>query len=993
MVADSQVQSDNRYDLYGDNDNGKGAVLSRQEIHPLAREGAKRLIAQHSQKTPVVIKSWGSPEVVYKEIRQSLIDFGYQIGMAEDMAQKLVDQAEDHSEAARSKYGANIIALKLEVSRAQPSAQFETGAMEVQRIDGLTNHAQVAGATSVAVGINTGGTTTTALRDSVAEIMQAMSGSSVAVWIHFEAPNKSELEGIANEAVMAAVAEIAGGGLAPEKAEIMMEQIEALVEAGLVAPEVLNVVQNLQQIQIVAMEGNKADIPALAQDIMEDLAQIMENDSASPEMMAALIETFDSIVETYDLGADIDLNAFVSLKQDFQVSQVVDKLEVIAADLDGADKEKIEALIEDFDGLEGVELLSHLDTVETQLTDMGIDAAALADVKADIAGLKDMVIQTLPLEQKMEVLAEMSAPDLMEVLQELKGAETLPPEIAELIEQLDIDNLSVEDLKEALANQGPAADTVQKLVMALASPDVQAALPPAVQAAATRFVIQNPQMIESVVTNAVVSEMKAAASGIDAPAIDSIISTIDTASLQTPEIAQIVEKLQAGEPITPAEATALQAVAENTSAQEIMQANTATVEARDVTKAIERLEAGESVANIEPKILEQVAEKMGDATPPQVSEALAVPKLETATVENLQAMLHSEVLPAETKEAIQTYLNEPTSPSALKDVKQALGDMAPPQIINAFTKPLPPAALASQLQAIETAMRSQQAQSLSAAEKKPYEALRAAVKTLQDIPAGQKISPAKAEVLLRKIDEGREIVKDPAINRQIDKIREQVMDRTQGGREKVPEDVRAGKCPGCGGGNCATCGGDQRAAAKGTSDMKEERGLSDLIPVREANDNGPVEHPTFSEASVLKDIVSDLKGDDVKPHLKAEDKKPIEALNSAIRTIETINLADGETISAYQAEVLLRKIDEGMTVVKDLVQVAQVEQLREQIMDHTQGGPESIPEEVRHGKCPGCGGGNCATCGGDQRAAAKGTSDMKEERSLMNLIQPKATAA
>jgi hypothetical protein len=166
MVLDNAVRAGESYGLHED-DNGSGATLTHQEIHPLALEAAKRLISHHTQKTPVVIKSWGTPEVVYEEVRQSLIDFGYQIGMAEDMAAKLVEQAEEHAEVSRAKYGAKIIALKIEVSKAEPAPQFETGAMEVQRIDGLTNKAQIAGATSIAIGINTGGTTTTALRDSV----------------------------------------------------------------------------------------------------------------------------------------------------------------------------------------------------------------------------------------------------------------------------------------------------------------------------------------------------------------------------------------------------------------------------------------------------------------------------------------------------------------------------------------------------------------------------------------------------------------------------------------------------------------------------------------------------------------------------------------------------------------------------------------------------------------------------------------------------------
>lgn len=193
--------------ISGGNDNTQSkAVLTTREIHPLVKEAAKRLINYHTAQTPVVIESWGTAKYVYREIREKLIAFGYQIDMAENMAQKLVDHAVDHAEANRSKHGSDIVALKLQVSNAKPDPQFETGALDVQRLDGKSDSAEVAGATSVAMGINTGGTFTTALRDSVGEILNSYALMGQALYILSELPDKSELQGVAHQAAMSAVA-------------------------------------------------------------------------------------------------------------------------------------------------------------------------------------------------------------------------------------------------------------------------------------------------------------------------------------------------------------------------------------------------------------------------------------------------------------------------------------------------------------------------------------------------------------------------------------------------------------------------------------------------------------------------------------------------------------------------------------------------------------------------------------------------------------------
>lgn len=472
MVVDLKLQEEvtapqNRYQrLKSDNDNASDAVLTQKEIHPLALEAAKRLINHYSAKTPVVIKSWGTAGIVYEELRETLINFGYRIDMAEDMAERLVDHAVDHAEMSRAKYNANIIALKIEVSKLKPEAQFETGALEVQRIDGITRHAQVAGATSIAIGINTGGTTVTALRDGVGEILQAISGSSNAVWVYFEAPNKSELEGVANEATMAAVVEIAGGGLSPEQAEVVMEKITMLVEAGLIAPEVAVALQNLHQIRGQAAQGNFDGIKALSQSIISDLSNAMDSGAMSADMVGAFVDALQLVSKTYGLQSVMDMKGLTNLK--------------------------------------------------------------------------------------LEVLAVQGAKNVMGLLRDLQETEGLPPEISEILEQLDIDNLTVEQLQEALAGKGNSTlvDAVQNFIVQIQNPAVQAVLPSMTADKVTQFLSENKALVDAVTVKVTVSELSSA------------ITDLDASSPEAMAIQEVIDKLEAGDFFETIDPALLQMVAD-----------------------------------------------------------------------------------------------------------------------------------------------------------------------------------------------------------------------------------------------------------------------------------------------------------------------------------------------------------------------------------------------------------------------------------------------
>ena len=519
--------------IRADNDNvfSHEELLSKKEIDPLTNEAARRLMNAHNDNTPVIIEAWGDPEYVYEQIKSKLLNFGYQIDMAEDMAQRLVDYAVAHAEESRQKHKSNIIGLKIQVSHAKPDPQFETGPVDVQRIDGKSNSAEVFGASAIAMGINTGGTFTTALRDSVGEIMSGFALMGLALYIISEAPDKSELKGVVNAATMAAIADIAAGNLSPADMEALLEKLDMLVAEDIIPQEVANALKDLNELQTQAAEGKLDNIGELSQSIIDSLRDAMAGDNPPPtEILQAMVEAMQLVSDKYGLQSVMNTAELSQFKQDVLKAVVTEKLEAIAENLDGMDQETLQALIDEIAELEGAELHQHLDQIDAQLQELGVEVP-------EIAELKDLIVQNMPLDQRIEFLAEMQAQNLMDLIAELGGVENLPPEIQELLEGLDVENLTLEDLKEALAGKGDPAlvEAVQNFIVQIQNPEIQAMMPEGMAERVTQFLNDNSQLVEAVTTKAVISEMSVA------------LAEMDATSPEAAKIAEAIERLEAGE--------------------------------------------------------------------------------------------------------------------------------------------------------------------------------------------------------------------------------------------------------------------------------------------------------------------------------------------------------------------------------------------------------------------------------------------------------------
>ncbi|MEM9470169.1 MAG: hypothetical protein AAF988_08400, partial [Pseudomonadota bacterium] len=574
------------------------ATITQQDIHPLALEAARRLINQHTSPDPTLVEEWGTPQAVYNKVKKRLMDLGYQARMAENMAEKLVEQAEEYAEGARSKYSANIIGLKIAISRENVEPQFSDGALEVMVIDGVSPQAQVAGATATAMGIDTGGTTTTQLRNGVAEILQSFANSNVKLQILFEAPNKNSLPDLANEAAMAALANIAGGDLSPEEIQELMAELRALVDLDALPPEFLDIINNLENIMTLAEGGMTAEIKAqiqeLASETMELISDAVKAGTMDAAMAEKILETIQEIGEKIGIENIIPEAALSSVEMVIETQQVKEKIEALieAGDFD---PDALESLLEDIHELDGQDLMDRLDEIKAEVAVLDLPAdlqAMVSEITKDLSNLHEKVEASLPVSEA-EAALQMTAEEIMTLLESLDQIdfEALSPEqqqvlqeLKDALEKLDVDNLTADDIKAILEGNAPPElkEALQAVIVEINKPDVQLAVPQENLNAVNTFLKAEETFVVEVVKQAVVQSLTETLDNLD-PASD---------------------------------------------------------EYKAVQKVLDKLEKGEAVTDIDPAVLEQVIDQLGDAAPQALIEAVEI----TNAVQSDPVILSSETL-------------------------------------------------------------------------------------------------------------------------------------------------------------------------------------------------------------------------------------------------------------------------------------------------------------------------------------------------------------
>lgn len=627
--------------------------LNSLELSPLTHRAAWSLVEHHQKGHKVEIKSRGHIEHVFEDLTEQFMSFGTTRIIASNLAQALVDDTVQRAEEFSGKVGQKYIGVSAFVAETfnKSMYQFETGHTELIVIG--KNTADIAGSSGIEVRFTATGTATTSNRADVGQIFASV--KKWGLYIVQEAPGKQELKGIEAEAqiAMAALGAEMGAEGASMDAGGLQAILEQLEELGLLTPEIQEMMQNLAELQELAAQEStpetEAAIKELSDQLTEDLSAAVEDGSIPLPLLEGAVEFIQTLSDTNSLGNVIDMSSLMDLKQDIHVAQIITKLETISETLDGDEKAELDALIEELADMDGAEIIEQLDVIKEHLETLDLPAETMDALFADMDVLKSEIIQNLPLNEKIEFLSALAAEDVMELLQGLDGVENIPEELAEkladLLETIDIESLSLDELKEALAGNGDPeiAKAVQQILLTLNDPEVQAVLPPALAELTVQTLGDHAGLVEAIATQAVVTELQGA------------LAEMDASSPEAAHIEQVIAKIEAGQPISEADSTILAQVVEtlgNDAPPQLVEAAATIAEATTTT-----VEAANT--NIEPKISE----------------------LSNDTVTFLTSLeQHSETISPEAKQAITTLLQNPQDLDALKEVRATLGDNTPPEI-------------------------------------------------------------------------------------------------------------------------------------------------------------------------------------------------------------------------------------------------------------------------------------------------------------------------
>lgn len=476
-------------------------MLTQTELHPLVTRGAERLISYHKSGEPVVIKSWGTTENVFQEVTSGLMAYGYSRVIAEDMAEQLVNHALEHANVFKGRHQTNIIGVKLEVSETDPEAQFETGSIETHRIDGQSKSAEVAGSSGQEVRLTATGTATTSNRAEVGNIFASVRQWSL--WLKFEAPDKQELKGIAQNMAMQAMSGMALGEIAPEEMQQILQRLETLGQEGLLPSEMLSILHSMQEMSVLAQQTpspeTQAHLQILSDKISESLITGIEEGSLPADMGKMIIQSLSDFAQTYNLSEVMTPETLKTMETKIQIQEIKQQLGEMAHGLEGESRAVLEMLIEEMESKEGQMLFDHLDIIQQHLQGSDIPKELQAKVTGVIAAIQTLQIKiaielgdakaTLAVIQHLgSIDFEALSPEQQEALKELR----------ETLEILKSENPSIDQMKEALEGKGDPsiAKAVQTLIAELNKPAIQLALPQNSLNIVTQFITTHNEVVQ-----------------------------------------------------------------------------------------------------------------------------------------------------------------------------------------------------------------------------------------------------------------------------------------------------------------------------------------------------------------------------------------------------------------------------------------------------------------------------------------------------------------
>ncbi|MEM9468574.1 MAG: hypothetical protein AAF988_00250 [Pseudomonadota bacterium] len=518
-----------------------------QAVTPLVRKAAAHLV-QRNGSLDLVLN--GQPYDVLQDARTQLAQAGLSTGMMRQALQALEDFIADMGGEFSQKTKPRPLYARITVTDKEPDDLPEE-CEQTAAIHITPEKSYGSQASRVIRYLSVFGPKSTTSQG--VELASMFSSNQKGLFIFLA---KTEGEGVGAfdniDAALVSLGQAAGGAVSQEELAELEVMIREGLENGTLSPEILELVNNLAELSAIKMQlADPENYPEAAAQLAElseaisaqiegmDLPDILADFSNDVLVRSTPEAALEALVDT-DISLDVEADVEALLEQLNELIEV--------KDLDPDIREQIEAQIEN---LQGYEILETAD-ISALIAEIKTDLTALAASESISPQIFEIISETLPTIQSVEVslpdvapatleqlsdLSALGSEDLLDLINQLAALDNPPEVIQQILEQINVETLSPEIVERALnvGNKTELGELLQQLSTAIQSSDVQLALPQETLDNLNQFLNKHDGLVEAVSTQAVVQSL------------ESISENTVLDPKQAEQIQTIVEQIKQGE--------------------------------------------------------------------------------------------------------------------------------------------------------------------------------------------------------------------------------------------------------------------------------------------------------------------------------------------------------------------------------------------------------------------------------------------------------------
>lgn len=280
------------------------ASLSFAVNDPMVVRAAQYLINRHRRGQSFDIKAFDVPHVALASISAQLEQAGATHAMNEHLTGALKSYIMANGGSFSRAANAKPVTIHMVVTDRMPARRFKDGVTELAAL-GLQS-TKVEGSAAINVRITPSGTATTSNAADVDAMFQNVRG--LYLWVRFEAPTKTDLDGMMNtiERTLTGAAQGMGGAMSASDLQTVLEELQ---QTGTITPAIETLIESIVQLQAV-MNGTMPATPDMPHpaELIAEITTILQSESTAafmpPALHAAVIETMTAMAAEHPaLGA------------------------------------------------------------------------------------------------------------------------------------------------------------------------------------------------------------------------------------------------------------------------------------------------------------------------------------------------------------------------------------------------------------------------------------------------------------------------------------------------------------------------------------------------------------------------------------------------------------------------------------------------------------------------------------------------------------------